>query len=99
MDKAFYFYTGIDKPLSVSARSLSEFSERLKTVDPSSIAFHTGREDFERWVLMLGDDLLAKRLGDVRKSSAQGEVLRTKLYNSTKNRVDQLRRASMKIPR
>ena len=98
-DRAFYFYLGTDRPLPVSARSLGEFSEKLKTVEPASLAFHTERQDFENWVKMLGDDVLAKKLSDVRKSKAQGDVLRGKLYNSTKARVDQLRQVSMKIPR
>ena len=99
VEKAFYFYIGTDRPLPVSARSLGEFSDKIKTVESTSLEYHTERQDFEKWVVMLGDDLLAKKLTDVRRSKAQGDALRAKLYNSTKSRVDQLRRASMKIPR
>lgn len=98
-ERAFYFYSGIDRPLAVTAKSLTEFCERIKTVEPASLDFHTGRRDFERWVSMLGDNVLSKRLGEVRNSRAQGEPLRSKLYSTTRSRVDQLQRVSMKIPR
>jgi uncharacterized protein DUF5752 len=91
-EKAFYFFRGIDNPLNVSARSLKEFLERITTVEPASLAFHSERRDFESWVSMLGDDDLAKKLGGVRGSQLRDEPLRTRLYNTTKNRMEQLSR-------
>jgi hypothetical protein len=91
-EKAFYFYRALDSPLNVSARSLKEFLERITTVDPSSLAFHSGRRDFENWVFMLGDHDLAKKLAGVRGSGLRGEPLRARLYNTTKNRLEQLSR-------
>ena len=95
-ERSFHFYRGIDAPLNVSARSLNEFLERVKTVEPASLAFHSERQDFERWVAMLGDNELSKRLKAVRASRLHGEALRTRLYSATKSRVDQLARLSMK---
>jgi hypothetical protein len=91
-EKAFYFYRAVDNPLSVSARSLKEFLERITTVEPTSLDFHSERRDFEGWISMLGDHDLAKRLAEVRGAGVRGEPLRTRLYNATKNRVEQLSR-------
>jgi hypothetical protein len=91
-DKAFYFYREVNSPLNVSAGSLGEFLARITTVEPTSLAFHCGRGDFENWVSMLGDDELVKKLAGVRGSRLKDESLRTRLYATTKSRVDQLAR-------
>ena len=88
--EAFHFYSAIDKPLNVSARSLKEFLERIATVEPASLDFHSNRRDFESWVTMLGDDELSRKFAGVRASRLRDEALRTKLYNTTKNRLVQL---------
>jgi len=89
-EKAFYFYRAIDSPLNVSASSLKEFLQRISTVEPVSLAFHSDRKDFESWVSMLGDDDLSKKLGGVRGARLRDESLRTKLLSTTKTRLDQL---------
>jgi len=94
-EKAFHFYRAIDNPLHVSARSLTEFLERISTVEPASLAFHSNRKDFENWTSMLGDDDLAKKLAGVRGARLRDEPLRTRLYSTTKDRVDQLSRLGM----
>jgi hypothetical protein len=91
-EKAFFFYKAIDSPLNVSARSLTEFLERISAVEPASLAFHSNRRDFENWVSMLGDDDLARRLAGVRGAKLRDVPLRTRLYKTTKDRVDQLSR-------
>jgi Family of unknown function (DUF5752) len=98
-EKSFNFYKGIDAPLNVSARSLKEFAEHIRIVGTDSLAFHTGRQDFERWVSMLGDSELARKLGAVRAARLQGEELRTRLYTTTKGRLETLDRLGMRIPR
>lgn len=97
--EAFYFYRALDSPLNVTARSLGEFAERVKTVDAASLQFHIERQDFERWTAMLGDSDLTARIATIRTSKVQGDQLRPRLYSTVKSRVDQLNRASMKIPR
>jgi hypothetical protein len=89
-EKAFYFYGSIGNPLNVSARSLKEFADRLGTVEAASLSFHSDRRDFENWVTMLGDTDLVRKLGSVRTSKVQGEVLRAKLRRTVTGRVDQL---------
>jgi alpha-amylase len=92
-DRAFYFYSDIGRPLGVVASSLKEFGALVKTVDASSLEFHLGREDFERWILMLGDGDLVKSLGKVRESKLAGEKLRAELVRVIQTRVKQLQRA------
>jgi len=76
--------------LNVSASSLKEFLQRISTVEPVSLTFHSNRKDFESWVSMLGDDELSKKLAGVRGARLQDEPLRTRLYNATKTRLNQL---------
>jgi len=80
--------------LNVSASSLKEFLQRISTVEPVSLAFHSNRKDFESWVSMLGDDELSKKLAGVRGARLRDEPLRTRLYSTTKNRLDQLTQLS-----
>jgi Family of unknown function (DUF5752) len=98
-DRAFNFYRSVGVPLNIAAKSLNEFVERIESVEPASLVFHTERQDFERWISMLGDTELAKKLGTVRMARLQGEALRTRLYSTTKSRLDQLSRLSMGISR
>jgi hypothetical protein len=97
-EEAFFFYRAIDDPLNVSADSLKEFLERLSTVEPASLSFHSDRRDFESWVCMLGDEDLARKFAGVRGSKLRGEALRARLHQATKDRVEQLSRADMSIP-
>ena len=97
--EGFHFYRAVDAPLNITARSLREFADKVKTVDIASLHFHTERQDFERWIGMLGDTDLKARLAAIRTSKLQGEQLRPRLQSTLKNRVDQLNRASMEIPR
>jgi len=93
-EKAFYFYREVGRPLNVSASSLKEFLQRISTVEPVSLAFHSDRKDFEGWVSMLGDDELSKKLAGVRGARLQDEPLRMRLYSTIKTRLDQLTQLS-----
>lgn len=87
--EAFHFYRDIGQPLGVSAVSLSDFCEKIKTVDIKSITFHFKRGDFEKWVReVFGDTELAKKVG---KIWARGEGLRNEIYNVVKKRLDELK--------
>jgi hypothetical protein len=98
-EKAFFFYRAIDDPLNVSAKSLKEFLERIATVEPASLSFHSERRDFESWVSMLGDEDLARKFAGVRGSKLRDEALRARLHQATKDRMEQLSRADMSVPR
>jgi hypothetical protein len=91
-DKAFHFYTGIHQYTHVIAHSLAEFVDRVQKVDVKSVEFHTPRKDFEHWVQSLGDTELARRLGWIRGMRVHGEDLRTRVYETVKHRLDELKR-------
>jgi hypothetical protein len=95
-DRAFYFYSDFGKPLGVVANSLKEFGALIKTVESSSLEFHLGRGDFEKWTLMLGDGDLVKSLGRVREGKLAGDKLRAELVRVVQTRIKQLQRAPSK---
>jgi len=91
-ERAFHFYIEVDKPLMVSADSLTDFYEKIQNIDVKSIEFHTLRRDFELWIHFLGDVELAKRLRAFRESNLTGEELRRKIYEAVKSRCEELQR-------
>ena len=87
---AFHFYRGIDQPTGVTSDSLTDFCEKLKSVDAAIVEFHVGRGDFEAWVTALGDAELAKRLKTIRETKLAGEPLHKKVYEAVKSRCTEL---------
>jgi hypothetical protein len=91
-DKAFHFYTGVHQYTHVIAHSLAEFADKLQKIDVKSVEFHAPRKDFENWVHSLGDVELTKRLAWIRGIRAHGEDLRTRVYETVKHRLEELKR-------
>ena len=89
-EKAFHFYKGIDQPTGVTSDSLTDFCEKLKTVDAKIVEFHTERGDFETWVASIGDIELAKKLKVIREKKLTGEALHKKIYETVKSRCNEL---------
>lgn len=79
--KPFHFYKDVNQPLGVCVNSLSDFVEKIKTIDILSIEFHLERGDFETWAHYLGNPKLEKRLRIVKTLNYKGEYLREKLVN------------------
>ncbi|MGA9387786.1 MAG: hypothetical protein WBV70_03045 [Candidatus Bathyarchaeia archaeon] len=90
VDKSFHFYVDYGKPIDVHAASLQDFCDKIMTVDPGSIEFHTNRGDFEAWFNGLGDAELARKALLIRGQKMSGEELRKKLYDAVKNRFEEL---------
>jgi len=90
---AFYFYRAIGAPTGAAARNLPDFLGILDTIDLTSLQFHLGRGDFENWVKMLGDNMLAKQLGDLKEKKLRGEDLRIQLVSTVKARMDALQKS------
>lgn len=90
-ENAFHFFTEVGSYTGISASSLPQFSEILKTVDLKSIEFHLQRGDFEKWLRFLGDDILALQLARIRKKAPQGEKLREKMCDVVSKRVEKLK--------
>ncbi|MBS7610752.1 hypothetical protein KEJ27_00850 [Candidatus Bathyarchaeota archaeon] len=91
-EKAFHFYIEIDKPLMVSSNSLTDFCEKIQSIEVKSIEFHSLRGDFELWVHFLGDIELTKRLRTIREMNLTGEELRREIYETVKSRCEELQR-------
>ena len=89
-DNAFYFYIDIGRPTGVSAKSIRELTERMKTVDPKSIEFHVVRGDFDKWFIMLGDHSLARDFGKLRDLRLRGAALRDRASNLLNSRYKTL---------
>jgi hypothetical protein len=86
-DIVFHFYFGIDWPAGVSARSVREFYEIVKTVAAESLEFHMERGDFENWMnTAVEDDVFARELAALRQEELKGEVLRKQILLALQNR-------------
>jgi predicted transcriptional regulator len=90
-DKAFHFYTGMHQYTNILASSLADFCDKIHKIDVRSVEFHVPRKDFENWFQSLGDVELAKRLGLIRGMHFYGRELRRKVYESVKNRLEELK--------
>src|SRR6266540_1414667 len=91
---AFYFYRAMDAPTGAAARSLPDLLGIVNTIDITSLQFHLGRGDFENWVKMLGDNMLAKQLAGLKEKKLRGEQLRSELVGTLKSRLDTLQKTT-----
>ena len=94
--EAFYFYEAIGKPTGESARSLSDFLKKIKSVKLGSLLFHLQRKGFQNWInKVLGDSKLANRIERIPLS--QDEELRTKIQEVVESRIKELGEASVTL--
>lgn len=90
-DHGFHFstengYTG------VTATSLPDFADKLRTIDVNSVVFHFSRGDFQRWIEdTLGDKKLANKIRSIKKD-VSGEKLRKQILDIVQNRLKELER-------
>ena len=85
-DNLFHFYAGLGKPLSLQAKSLQDFRDKILQVNMDSIEFHKSRGDFEVWFAGLGDVELAKKVALLKEKNMDGEELRRRLHDIVENR-------------
>jgi hypothetical protein len=78
-DKAFNFYSKVDKPLGLHAHNLRDFITKIDRADIASIDFHLKRGDFEAWFRGLGDEELAKKISILKQRNLSGNELRKQL--------------------
>jgi len=95
-EEAFYFYEDTGKPTGESAKSLSDFLEKIKTVKLESLQFHLQRKDFQNWIeKTLGDSNLARKIERI--SPSNDEALRTKIQSNIESRLKELKEASIPL--
>jgi DNA-binding Lrp family transcriptional regulator len=76
----FRFYSGLGQPTGLSATSLREFLEVVKSVDVGVLEFHLYRGDFKNWANeVLKDEALASEFEDMQVSDLRGESLRERM--------------------
>jgi len=85
---AFFFYRAIGAPTGAAARNLPDFLGIVSTIDLASLQFHVTKGDFENWIKMLGDNSLAKQIGDLKGRKLRGEELRVQLIDAVKSRLE-----------
>jgi hypothetical protein len=92
-DMAFRFYRGIGSYTGVTAESLSDFLDKLATIDLRVLEFHLPRKDFENWIRgVLGDEELADELGRIGARGLSGENLRSAVLDVLRERYAELQR-------
>jgi hypothetical protein len=97
-EKAFWFYTGVDSPTQICADDLESFLNIVKEIEIKSIDFHMGREDFENWIRMLGDEILARQVANLKQKRLIGEPMRKRLLQTLQLRYGWLRKlASVQV--
>jgi len=88
-DKCFFFYTGVgqDNYTGISACSLQDFREKVKTLNMNSLEFHISRDDIEKWIRdVLGDEELAEEIERIKQLKLEGELLRKRILNAVDSR-------------
>jgi len=91
--EAFYFYEAIGKPTGETAKNLTDFLDKVKTVKTESLKFHLQRNDFRNWVeKILGDTKLAKELAKV--SPLDRHDIRTIVCKAVESRIKELKESS-----
>jgi len=91
--EAFYFYEAIGKPTGETAKNLTDFLDKVKSVKTESLKFHLQRNDFRNWVeKILGDSKLARALARV--SASGSDDVRTTVCEAVESRINELRESS-----
>ncbi len=99
VEKSFYFYADVGKPLGIHAASLSDFRDKILKVSVDSIEFHIRRGDFQAWFRELGDVELARKTLLLRERRMSGEKLRNRFYEIVKDRCDKLMKKRHEAPK
>jgi hypothetical protein len=89
-EHVFHFCTAEGVYTKVTAKSLSDFANKLDGVDESSLLFHYPRGDFQAWIKnVLEDNELADRLCFI-TPNLPGEALRKELKRIVQQRLKEL---------
>jgi len=82
-EKAFQFYTDVDKPLGVSANSIGGFYHQIKQVSLETLDFHLYRDDFENWLRqVVGSVELVEEVIKFKEQDLCGEKIRRALLKT-----------------
>ena len=89
--EGFHFFRAPGDATGKVATNLTDFAEKLRTIDIRSINFHFPRQNFEKWLRdVIGDSELSRRISRIGKEN-HGEKLRSEVIQIVKARVDELK--------
>ena len=91
IEQAFYFYNDVGSPSGEFAKSLNEFINKIKVIEIGSLEFHMYRGDFEKWIMMLGDETLSQQIANLKLTKLKDETLRNRLLKILRLRHGSLR--------
>jgi len=90
-DCGFHFYITLGNYTGVTATSLQDLAQKMRTVSLDSIKFHFERGDFQRWIrYIFCDPELAERIGLI-SPEFSAEDLRKEIINKIESRLIQLK--------
>ncbi len=93
-EQAFYFYEAMGKPTGESAKSLSDFLGKARSVRLETLLFHLHRKDFQNWIeKTLGDQELAHNIDRIPRSN--NDRTRKRICRSIENRMRKLQASSI----
>ena len=91
-EEGFHFTTENGVYTGITAANLSDFAEKLETIDVNSVMFHYSRGDFQKWILdKLGDKTLSNQMCFVEQPSS-GEHVRKQLSRMVQKRLTELKK-------
>jgi len=94
--EGFQFFRRLGDSTEKVAISLTDFVEKMRSVDIRSVNFHFKRQDFEKWIRdVIGDAELSRRISRIRKE-AHGEKLRNEIIQIVKGRLEELKEMQTK---
>jgi len=90
-DCGFHFYTAIGDYTGVTATSIQELAEKMRSISLGSVRFHFERGDFQRWIRTLFcEPELAEDIGLI-KPHFSDEALRREIIDKIEVRLSQLK--------
>ena len=91
-EEGFHFTTEQGVYTGVTATSLSDFAEKLETIDVNSVMFHYSRGDFQKWINdKLADKALSNQMCFIEPASS-GEHVRKQLSRMVQKRLTELKK-------
>ncbi|MFA7397440.1 MAG: DUF5752 family protein [Candidatus Bathyarchaeia archaeon] len=90
-DCGFHFYNKIGNNTGVTATSIQDLANQMRTINSESVKFHFERGDFQRWIRTIFCDAeLTEDLALITSYTSE-ETLRQEIINRIETRIDELK--------
>jgi hypothetical protein len=85
-ERGFHFCTHGGRYTGISAMSLADLEEKIKTIDEKAISFHLARNDFQKWVMnVFFDGELAGKINKLNIDATDTREKRVEIIRSHRN--------------